>query len=297
MTRLTVTNGELKLMAKATTTGQAVAPVTNKAALALADDLDLSFIQGDAGEGVEDMGVADVALPYIAILQSNSPQVQPGLPKFIEGAQASMFMNTVSNEAFDGRNTGFLFIPCYYERKYVEWVDRDKGGGWVGDYEIDSDIMKHTVKNEKGRPVLKGNGNLIVETAYHYGYYQDPDEEAWMQCVIAMKSTNLKINRAWNNELITTKIPGSNLTAPRWLYPYRIKTTLQQKNANSWWQYLITRETKTVNKEMYEKAKAFRELVASGLIKRGAEADTGDTAGVNDTGGETPDTIDGDIPF
>lgn len=256
-------------MAKATDNGQAVAPV-KEAASQLPADLDLAYLKADAGAGVSNMDSGDVALPYLGILQGLSPQVNPGGPAYIEGAQASMFYNNVSQEVFDGRNEGILFVPCAYERKFVEWVDRDKGGGWVSDYPIDGGILEHTTKDDRGRARL-ANGNLIVETAYHYGLYKDPETGAWVQAVIAMKSTSLKTNRQWNNELVTTRIPGTDLIAPRWLYPYRLKTILQQKNNNSWWQFLIKREPAPVSKAVYDHAKMFHNLIEAGDVKRGAE--------------------------
>jgi len=264
---------------------------TETKALVLPEGMNLADLQRDAGAGVSQMDSGDVALPYIAILQGLSPQVNPGAPQYIEGAQASMFFNNVSLETFEARKEGIIFVNCAYERKLVEWVDRDKGGGWVAEYPIDSDIRQQAKPNDRKQPILP-NGNLLIETAYHYGLYKDPETNAWGQCVTTLKSTGLKVNRRWNNELLTTRIPGTEMIAPRWLYAYRLRTVLEQKANNSWWQLSIEKGD-IVNKAVYDQAKMFHQLIEAGDVKRSAEPTTGDV-GVASGGG---DGMDDNIPF
>lgn len=244
------------------------------------DDIDLV---GDA-EANPTMTSQDVALPYIYILQANSPQVNPGRSEYVEGAQASMFFNNVSEEVFDGREDGFIFVPCYYERKFVEWVHRDQGGGWVADWPIDSGILQKTRPDDKGKPRLQ-NGNVIVETAYHYGLMLNPDTGVWEQCVIAMKSTALKKNRKWNNMLVTQKIPGTEHQAPRYLFAFNIGTELESKGDNSWWNFTIEKVEEPVSVDVYKQAKEFAQLIASGAVIRVAE----------NTGGEQIDPETGEV--
>ena len=266
-----------------------------KEKIALPEEYDLAMLQQDSGAGVDNMSADDIALPYLGILQSNSPQVQPGRPEYIEGAQASMFYNTVSQEIYDGRTRGLMFVPCAYERRYVEWVDREAGGGYVADYDIDSDILSYTKKDERGRPRMP-TGNLIVETAYHTGLFLDPETESWMNAVVALKSSGLKVNRRWNNELVTSKVPGTELQAPRWLYAYHLTTSLETKKNNSWYQLHIEKGT-IVSKAVYDKAKQFHKLVVSGGVKRAVEKDpvVDDAPRNSSDGGDN--SHDSDIPF
>lgn len=244
--------------------------VAKKPEAGLPAGLYMEQLQQDAAANNPELGTGDVALPYIYILQANSPQVNPGRSEYVEGAQASMFFNNVADAAYNGREDGITFVPCAYERKYVEWVHRDNGGGWVGDYDINSDIMSKTRPDDMGKPRLQ-NGNVIVETAYHYGLVLDNETGVWSQCVIPMKSTALKKNRAWNNMIVTTKIPGTDLQAPWFLFAYNLRTEMETKGENSWWNFLISKHDEAVSLEVYVKAKAFAELVNSGAITRVAE--------------------------
>lgn len=237
----------------------------------------------DSGAGVDNMGMDDVAVPYLYVLQTNSPQVNEDDDRYIDGAKSGMFYNNVNEEIYNGRETGIIVIPCAYERKYVEWVPRDSGGGYVADHDIDSGILEECTPNEKGIPCLK-SGNLIIETAYHYVYMQNPNTGVWEEIIIPMKSTMLKKSRRWNKTLMATLIPGTTNRAPRWLYPYRLKTVKETKNDNTWSNFDIERLPDMVTSEQYLACKAFAQLFESGGIVKARETDTG-----------TVNTVDGEV--
>lgn len=275
-----------------------VAPTKNDAQLPAG--LDLSEIMNDAGAGVSNMGMDDVAVPYLYILQTNSPQTNPDHDMHVEGAKAGMFYNNVSGEVFDGRETGLIVIPCAYERKYVEWISRDNGGsgGYVADHDIDSGVINETKPDDRGRPIL-ANGHMIVETAYHYVYFLNPNSNQWEEIIIPMKSTFLKKSRRWNKALVSTVIPGTGTQAPRWLYPYRLKTVKEQKADNVWSNFEIERLESPVTAEQYRKAKAFAALFEQGAVIRAKETAVGE---VDEGEGKTIDgtvnrKMDEEIPF
>lgn len=259
--------------------------------------LEMEDILRDSGAGVDTMGMDDVAVPYLYVLQTNSPQVNPDHDAYVEGARAGMFYNNVSGEVYDGRENGIVVIPCAYERKYVEWVPRDSGGGYVADHDIESGILSETTPNEKGIPTLK-SGNLIIETAYHYVYMKNPENGVWEEIIIPMKSTMLKKSRRWNKTLMATLIPGTSNRAPRWLYPYNLKTVKESKNDNTWSNFDITRLPEMVTAEQYRAAKSFAELFSTGMITRAKETDVG-TSSAETIDHEDGNTIDGDreMPF
>lgn len=272
---------------------------TVKESAQLPAGIDMEDILRDSGAGVDDMGMDDVAVPYLYVLQSNSPQVNPDADAYIEGAKPGMFYNNVSNEVYDGRNEGLIVIPCAYERKYVEWVPRDSGGGYVADHDIESGILSETTPNDKGIPCLS-NGNLIVETAYHYVYFKNPNDGQWDQIIIPMKSTFLKKSRRWNKTLMATLIPGTTNRAPRWLYPYRIKTVKESKGDQTWSNVDLTRLEEMVTADQYRAAKAFAELFSSGAVVKARETDTGTVSpaeGSSAGNGLNPDLEDGEMPF
>lgn len=169
----------------------------------------------------------------------------------------------------------------------------------MADYDVDSDILKFTTKNDKGKLIMKATGNLIVETAYHYGLLHDTEENTWYQCVLPFKSTMLRQSRKWNNDLVTTKVPGHDVLAPRWLFPYHLVTTPETKANNSWWGIRLERLEQPVSGACYKQAKEFHRLVTEGLIRRAAESTTaGDVdEAVSARAKGTGQQIDDNIPF
>lgn len=280
-------------MVKATENGQAVAPV--EATGQLPQGYDLQDIMGDAGAGSSDMGAGDLGVPFLSVLDMKSPQVMPGHPKYIEGARAGMFLNSATNRVFAGP---IQVVPCAYERKYVQWKDRDAGeGGYVMDHALDSGIIAKCKPNAKGKPALD-NGDIIWETAYQYVLVLNTESGRWDQMVLPLKSTQLKQNRLWNNLIADSSIPGTSMQAPRWMFPYKVGTALESKNNNSWFGITLEREAAPVTAEAYAIGKRFHQQFAAGAISRAAEGEDIAGDGVPTQGaGQKAQAGDDEIPY
>jgi len=71
---------------------------------------------------------------------------------------------TVVEKIFAGRKEGITVVPCYYERKIMEWVRREDGGGLVGSYPAEDPIMQKAKPNDKNQMILP-NGHQLMDTA------------------------------------------------------------------------------------------------------------------------------------
>jgi hypothetical protein len=284
-------------MAKETTSKEVAVKEDTKAVALKGYDMD-SLI-ADSGLGSENLSAGDIAIPYLAILQGLSPQINEGKDQFIPGASASMFFNTVSNELYEGRKEGIWLVPCAYHRAFVEWTPREAGGGYVAEHSIDGDILEECVKNDKNQWVLGGGkGNLIVETAYQYCLLLNMKTGETERVVFALKSTALKANRKWNHAISNAKIPGHNVQAPRFLFAYNCKTHLEEKNGNSWWSPSFERSDDPVSPAVYAEAKDYSLMVKAGEVKLAPEP-ASDVDGAGDTGeyNNSADGVEKDIPF
>lgn len=227
----------------------------------------LEEMKKDAALGGQ-VGMQDIAIPYVYLLQSNSPQVNPDHAKYIQGAISSMIYLTVLEKVFEGRKDGVIIVPCHYERLITEWVDRDEGGGLVRSYPHGDPIMDRARPDEKNRMKLP-NGHLLIDTAYHYVLVNDPVEKIWHQAIAPMKSTHLKRSRKWNSEINTTKIPETDIKAPRFLYMYRLRTEKEQKGDNVYNVPLITKEG-MCPADIYQMAKMLSKIAAESTLRRPA---------------------------
>ena len=163
-------------------------------AVAKAAKLDLAVLASDSkdasGFGNLDMS-RDIAIPYINILQSNSPQLNPSKAEHVDGAKVGQFYNTVSQEVSDSLNV----IPVLYQLRYVEWKPREQGGGFVESHHADSGILSQTKRDQMTFKDVLPNGNYIATTAYHYVLVQGKDG-SWSQAVISMTSKLKKGSKA-----------------------------------------------------------------------------------------------------
>ena len=219
-----------------------------------------------AGQGVEGLGTDDLAIPFINIIQSNSPQLNKREGKFIEGSEVGMLFNTVTNELFDGEK-GVEVIPCAYQRQLIEWVPREQEGGFVEAHDPESGILQTTTKNERGQDVLP-SGNYLANTASHYIILLSPTYGP-TQSVVSMSSTQLKKSRRWNTMMVsnTLTLPdGSVKAAPSFAKAYSLKTVTESNKHGSWFGYEIG-ESRDVSQEEFKIGATFYQAVSAGTVK------------------------------
>ena len=222
-------------------------------------------MEQDSALGRLQMGIGDVALPYIMILQALSPQVSRSNPKHIDGAAEGMFYNSLTEEIFDP-NEGIYIIPCAYQKAWVEWKPRDTGGGLVQSHDSD-EILKHTTRNDRNFDVLP-NGNFIIATAYYYCLMSLPDGTV-SPVVISMARTQLKKSRRWNSMMLGIMVDGRNgkFNPPMFSHIYKMKTIPETKNNNSWFSWDIHLWKMIDDPHLYNMAKKLSADVSKGLVK------------------------------
>ena len=192
------------------------------------------------GLGFEETTSQDMAVPFLRILAQLSPQVNKRDGAYVEGAEAGMMFNTVANKAYDGEK-GVAVVPCYYNRRFVEWAPREKGGGYFGSYHPDDPITNTTTKNERGEDILP-NGNILTNTAQFFVILLDDDGP--QRCLITMSSTQLKKARKWVTQmqaLSGTKSNGESYTLPMMSHTYQLSTVAESNDKGNWFGWDIAK--------------------------------------------------------
>lgn len=221
-----------------------------------------------SGTGFEGVTAQDLAIPYLVILQTLSPQVRKGAQR-IEGAEEGNIFNTVTQECYED----VTIIPCAYRKCWVEWVPRDAGGGFVQQH-FDRSIMSDATQNDKRRWVLK-NGNNIVETAYHFVLRLDEDGGV-EQAVMALASTALKASRRWmhrqmNQQLV---IDGQRFNPPPYAYAYAIDTLEDSNVEGTWSTWNISAPTFVDDRRLRDLGRDFAKAVKEDQVTVGAPPTT-----------------------
>jgi hypothetical protein len=274
---------------------EAVAVVDQSQAVALSDELAQLYAE-NAGTGREDFTGSDFQIPYKAILQKLSPQVDESNPKFIDGAKAGMIFDTVSNKLYPAltgvgikeEGAGIKVVVVAYKKYFVEWRDREDGGGLVAQHLPESEAHKSAEPDpEKPSKLRLPNGNLLVETTYYYVLLPVPNDEPEM-AVIAMSSTQLKTSRKWNNALNGRKVNGK--PSPIFGQIFQLQTGTEKNNAGqSWYGWTFKPIGLNLDTNLFKSAIAYREAVESNKVRATAppveQADGG-----QEGGGKSDDT-------
>ena len=231
-----------------------------------------------AALGMDQVRSEDMSIPFLRILAQLSPQVNKRDGAYVDGAEAGMLYNTVANEAYDGEK-GVLVIPCYYNRRYVEWKPREKGGGYVNSYDVDDKIVNTTYRDDRGNDVLP-NGNLLTNTAQFFVLLLSEDGMP-QRCLITMTSTQLKKARKWVTQMQSRTAMGKNgmFVLPMMSQVYRLRTVEERNDKGSWFGWEISHERSldlADEKPVFDLGVSFSKSVRAGEVKvkedQGAES-------------------------
>lgn len=253
-------------------------------------------LAADADEFQEHFDRDEIAIPFIQILQSNSPQVKPGNAKAVEGAQQGQLFNTVTKETFDGIKVGIEIVPVMFNFKYIVWRPRDSGGGFVAELDkvAGAELLLKTVKNEKKHDIIRikdhpYDGMQLVATMEYFVIQVGEDGEPYTQAIITMTSTQLKKARNWNSRIQGVKVDTGHgkVTAPCFFNTYRLKTVTEHNNDGDWYGFSVEdgRPTLEASEALYLAAREFRRAIQGGAIQVNrniSEDNTGETPGTNE---------------
>ena len=228
--------------------------------------VDVAIIAEDSktASGFGSLNLArDTAIPYISILQSGSPQLNPSKAEYIATAKAGQLYNTVTQEAV----AEIKVIPVFYHLRYVEWKPREQGGGFIASHSADSGILGQATRDPMTNKYVLNNGNHIVQTAYHYVLVVS--NGGHQNAVISMSSSQLKKSRRWNSLMLSQKIKGPSgmFTPPAYAFTYKLSTVSESNDRGSWFGFQIEKGEQVTDASLYGEGRAFSTAASSGAIE------------------------------
>lgn len=172
---------------------------------------------GLGNEGVE---TQDLAIPRLNLLQQLSPQLNKTKAEFVAGAEAGMFINSVTNELFE-----FVYvINLFYRRTIATFKKREAGGGFGGNYS--------TMSEAKAALIAKGESPELydfVETANHYCLLLDEEGKPRTPVILSMSNSKLRVSNQWNSQIM---LRGD--TIPRFSSVWKLTAVGQSNTKGSW---------------------------------------------------------------
>jgi hypothetical protein len=236
----------------------------------------------DSDEGFENISSNDLSIPFLNLLQKTSPEVEN---QTVPGAEPGAILNSVTQEIISG-DTGFIFVPVHRDEQWVEWVPRNKGGGFVAQHDPSSELVQSLIaanngsrmpaKDDEGKRIMfKHNGNEVIETYYMYGLIlDDAGENVSGFSVMSFASTKIKPFKDWTTSMFMLRVNGKR--PPIFANRARIRTTKETRPSGTSYNYSIQAFQSTwinslidpsVGAGILKSAVDFREMILSGTAK------------------------------
>jgi hypothetical protein len=263
---------------------------------------DAGIDYGQDAQAFQDDFGKELAIPYLRVLQTNSPECTDGHAKRIADARPGMFYNSLTKKCYDGINVGISVVATHFVSTYLIFNTRANGGGFQGDVGlVDGEaLLKTTNKNEKKHDILP-NGKQLVKSNQHYILVVDKDG-MFEEVLFPFASTQLKKSKGWNSLIsgIKIRVGQQLLKAPMFYNAWNIKTVLETNTEGSWYGVTISPVGPTVETfgtAVYLGARSFREMITSGRVKVDLnDAGDADQSGAGSAAGKAAET-DEEIPF
>jgi hypothetical protein len=245
----------------------------------------------DAGVGDEDQTNDDLIIPILVVLQKNSPQVDPGDEKYVEGAKPGMFLNTVTGNMYETIEA----VAVATERTFNKWKPRDEGGGLLGRFKAtDQAVIDAMEASTAFGKYETEDGMELIETFNVYWLLLSGDDTG-LPALSAFTSTKITPYKKWNTARSMFRIGGKK--PPIFAHRVILSTVRQENSKGAYYNVKFTpAEGKIKNSllspqdDILQFAKELRKNVKTGAAKVDFESEKVGSGGA--AGDE-----DEDIPF
>jgi len=216
--------------------------------------------------GMEQADAESFAIPFLRILQSNSPQASKSNGKFIKGAEEGFLYNTVSQDVLDTSDEKLHLVPVYFRRAFMEWKPRggDGGGGYVAEHDpvTGAELLRTAERDDKNHDILP-NGNELSDTRYHYVMLVRADG-SFEPLLITMERSQLKNSKRLNTD-VNNKRKAKGVPGPALMYSVGVAS--ESKDDNSWWGWDIKYDGLVQDQALFDAAIEFQEQIRAGKTK------------------------------
>lgn len=216
------------------------------------------YMNDDAVRGQENVGIEDISIPRLDIVQSLSPQRRKNDPAYIEGAEEGLLFNSVTNTLYGDK---VHFVPVYFRKEWLIWKNQDAGGGFNGAYPSEATAKDEMVSQGFEGQTFTKDGNEfptyeIIDTAQHFGLIVH-DNGSTEEVVISMSKSKMKISRQLNTMV---KMSGGD----RFSRVYEIGAAVATNAANQEYYNFTLKQLGFVPEEIYHNAEKVYDAISTG---------------------------------
>lgn len=276
-------------MAKTTQSKTQLAkPSSNSQELDKKDQLPSNINVGEyARAGMENTDRDSFAIPFLAIMQKGSPQVDKDTDQYVPGAEVGDLMLTTTQELFkDGEGANIIF--CGYRRVFLRWAPRDSGGGFKGEMAVDDVARQRAtgqIQDVEGK-LFADNGDLIRDTRIHYVLVESATG-AWVPAVLSCASTQIKKSKMLMTQLdtyIAKDATGKSFTPPTFAHIFHAETVAESNDQGNWRGWKFTRLGFVEDANVFQQAALFYKSVRGNDVKVDYAGEASTHESVDDAG-------------
>ncbi len=224
----------------------------------------INFAQ-DAGKGTETADRKSFAIPFLMILQGQSPELEK-----IDGARPGMFYNNITNELF---KEAFV-IPCAFRRRFIRWAPREDGGGYKGEFDpidVETGKVEGMTKDQDDQRYYIGD-DFLSDTRNHFVLVRS-EKGGWSPAVLSLKSTQIKKSKRWMSRIQSVEMTrvenGVNISfnPASYSHVYRLRSVKEENTQGAWWGVEVDMVGPVTDAQVYGKAKTFSLAVNAGEVE------------------------------
>lgn len=257
-------------MKKKATKTTAVVPVTT-------GDLP-AFVKHQSGAGLEGADSSSYAIPFLRVLQNNSPQVLRGDAEYLEDARPGQWWNSVTGSLSDET----IFLPCAFQRRFIRWAPRGSSRGFVAELTVadveglrasgrlqEEDGRTYVVEEDPGKKSLESFCDRIVDTRNHFGLVLEQDGSV-TRVLLTLSSTQIKRSKQLLSKLLAVRVrgPGGEMvTPPTWLNRVKLTTALESNDQGSWYGVRCELDGFCTDEDIYHQAADFHDAIAKDQVR------------------------------
>ena len=217
---------------------------------------DMSIFEDAEESGFEEMEADDFQIPFLSVIQSGSPELKSSKSQYDPEASEGRLVNKGTGELYA---PPVHLIPCYWKRRFVEWLPKNQG--FVAEHITAQGLP---IVAQDGYNEILENGNILSETYYYYCLQMEGDFLSMV--ILAMSKSNRKAAKTWNTIASGIRLPakeGGTFRPPLFSHVYELSTVAKSNELGEWLVYKL-RKVGPSTPEQFAAAKEFRLLATSG---------------------------------
>lgn len=244
-----------------------------------------------SGAGLENTDRDSFAIPFLAIMQKGSPQVDKDDEAHVPGAEVGDLMLTSTQELFKDED-GADIVFCGYRRVFLRWAPVDSGGGFKGELSVDEvgRLRSHGELVEEDGKLFANNGDLVRDTRIHYILVVREDG-TFTPAVLSMSSTQIKKSKMLLTQIQSYTAKDSNgrsFNPPSFGHVFHAETIAESNDKGSWRGWKFSRVGFVEDADLFRAAVEFHETVKGEGVRVNYDdvAPAGESRGSGDDSGD-----------